>query len=149
MKWYVYSLRKYAVFKGRASRREHWTFELTNSVITLALFVAVVMVARVGYQYFVSLPFLYIAAMTVPSLASLVRRLHDTNRSGWWFFVSLVPVVGPLILFSMTVTRSDPDKIDLARIPISSRRRRRQLAQKWDTWHRRSTSGIFGSDFSD
>jgi uncharacterized membrane protein YhaH (DUF805 family) len=108
VKWYVYSLRKYAVFKGRASRREHWTFELTNSVITLALFVAVVMVASVGYQYFVSLPFIYIAATTVPSLASLVRRLHDTNRSGWWFFVSLVPVVGPLILFSMTVTRSDP-----------------------------------------
>ena len=96
------------MFEGRASRQEHWTFELTNSAITLALFVAVVMLARVGYQYFVSLLFLYIAATTVPSLASLVRRLHDTNHSGWWFFISLVPVVGPLILFSMTVTRSDP-----------------------------------------
>ena len=108
MKWYVYSLRKYAVFRGRASRREHWTFELTNAAIELALFVAVVMLARTGYQYFVRALFLYIAATIVPSSASLVRRLHDTNRSGWWFFISLVPVVGPLILFSMTVTRSDP-----------------------------------------
>jgi uncharacterized membrane protein YhaH (DUF805 family) len=66
------------------------------------------MLARVGYQYFVSLLFLYIVATTVPSLASLVRRLHDINRSGWWFFIGLVPVIGPLILFSMTVTRSDP-----------------------------------------
>jgi uncharacterized membrane protein YhaH (DUF805 family) len=108
VKWYVYSLRKYAVFKGRASRREHWTFELTNAGIELALFVAVVMLARVGYQYFVDLLFLYIAATTVPSLASLVRRLHDTNHSGWWFFISAVPLIGPLILFSMTVTKSDP-----------------------------------------
>ena len=108
MKWYVYSLRKYAVFRGRASRREHWTFELTNAAIELALFVAVVLLARAGYQYFVRVLFLYIAATMVPSFASLVRRLHDTNRSGWWFFISLVPVVGPLILFSMTVTRSDP-----------------------------------------
>jgi len=108
VKWYVYSLRKYAVFKGRASRREHWTFELTNVAIELTLFVAVVMLARVGFEYLVDLLYLYIAATTVPSLASLVRRLHDTNHSGWWFFISLVPLVGPLILFSMTVTRSDP-----------------------------------------
>jgi uncharacterized membrane protein YhaH (DUF805 family) len=108
MKWYFHALRKYAVFEGRASRREYWIFELMNSAVALALFVAVVMLAKAGYPYFVSLPFIYIAATAIPSLASLVRRLHDTNRSGWWFFITIVPVVGPLILFSMTVTRSAP-----------------------------------------
>ena len=56
MKWYLYSLRKYAVFEGRASRREHWTFELMNFAITLALFVAA---TRVGNQYFAE-PAIYI-----------------------------------------------------------------------------------------
>lgn len=108
MKWYLQSLRKYAVFKGRARRREYWIFELMNVAITLALFVLAVMLGKAGYPYFLSLPFLYMAATTIPSLASLVRRLHDTNRSGWWFFISMVPVVGGLILFAMIVTDSDP-----------------------------------------
>ena len=108
MKWYLHALRNYAVFKGRASRREYWTFELINSAISLALFVLAVLAGQAGYPYFLSLPFLYIAATIIPSLASLIRRLHDTNRSGWWFFGSMIPVVGPFILFAMTVTDGNP-----------------------------------------
>ena len=108
MKWYLQALRKYAVFEGRARRREYWTFELMNSAIVLALFVMAVMLGKAGYPYFLSLPFLYAIATTIPSLASTVRRLHDTNRSGWWLFISAVPAVGPLILFVMTVRDSDP-----------------------------------------
>ena len=108
MKWYLHALRKYAVFEGRARRREYWIFELMNSAIALALFVLAVALGKAGFPYFLSLPFLYIAATTIPSLASLVRRLHDTNRSGWWFFISMIPLVGPLILFAMTVTDSNP-----------------------------------------
>jgi uncharacterized membrane protein YhaH (DUF805 family) len=101
MKWYLHALRNYAVFKGRARRREYWTFELINSAIALALFVLAVLAGRAGYPYFLSLPFLYIAATIIPSLA-------DTNRSGSWFFASMIPVVGPFILFAMTVTDSNP-----------------------------------------
>lgn len=108
MKWYLEALRKYAVFKGRARRREYWIFELMNSAIALALFVLAVQLGKAGYPYFLSLPFLYIAATMIPSLSSLIRRLHDTGRSGWWFWISLIPVVGPLILFAMTVTDSNP-----------------------------------------
>ena len=108
MKWYLHALRKYAVFKGRARRREYWIFELMNSAIALALFVLAVQLGKVGYPYFLSLPFLYIAATTIPSLSSSIRRLHDTNRSGWWLLISMVPGVGPLILFAMTVTDSEP-----------------------------------------
>lgn len=108
MKWYFHALRKYAVFKGRARRREYWIFELMNTVIALALFVLAVAVGKAGAPYFLSLPFLYIAAMAIPSLAGLIRRLHDTNRSGWWVLISMVPLVGPLILLAMTLTDSDP-----------------------------------------
>ena len=108
MKWYLHALRNYAVFRGRARRREYWIFELMNFAIALALFVLAVTLGKAGYPYFLSLPFIYIAATMIPSLASLIRRLHDTNRSGWWFFISMIPLVGPLILFAMTVTDSDP-----------------------------------------
>ncbi len=108
MKWYLHALRKYAVFKGRARRREYWIFELMNSAIALALFVLAVKLGKAGYPYFLSLPFLYIVATMIPSLSSLIRRLHDTNRSGWWLLISMLPVVGPLILFGITVTNSDP-----------------------------------------
>jgi uncharacterized membrane protein YhaH (DUF805 family) len=108
MKWYLHALRNYAVFKGRARRREYWIFELMNSAIALALFILAVMLGKAGYPYFLSLPFLYILAMTIPSLSSLIRRLHDTNHSGWWLLISVLPVVGPFILLAATVTDSDP-----------------------------------------
>jgi uncharacterized membrane protein YhaH (DUF805 family) len=89
MKSYLHALRKYAVFRGRARRREYWIFELVNSAIALALFVLAVQLGKAGYPYFLSLPFLYIVATTIPSLSSLIRRLHDTGRSSWWFWISL------------------------------------------------------------
>jgi uncharacterized membrane protein YhaH (DUF805 family) len=95
------------VFKGRARRREYWIFELMNSAITLALFVLAVMLGKAGYPYFLGLPVLYVVATMIPSLSSLVRRLHDTNHSGWWLFISVLPVVGPLILLGTAVTDSD------------------------------------------
>jgi uncharacterized membrane protein YhaH (DUF805 family) len=108
VKWYLHAFRKYAVFKGRARRREYWIFELMNSAIALALFVLAVMLGKAGYPYFLGLPVLYIVATMIPSLSSLVRRLHDTNRSGWWLLIGMLPAVGPVILLGITVTDSDP-----------------------------------------
>jgi uncharacterized membrane protein YhaH (DUF805 family) len=108
MKWYLHALRNYAVFKGRARRREYWIFELMNAAIALALFVLAVELGKVGYPYFLSLPFLYIVATTIPSLSSLIRRLHDTGRSGWWFWINLIPLFGPISLLIFTVEDSQP-----------------------------------------
>lgn len=108
MEWYLQALRNYAVFKGRARRREYWIFELGTSAIVLALFLLAVALGKAGYPYFLSLPFLYAAATTIPSFSSLIRRLHDTNHSGWWFFISTIPVVGAVILLRLLLTDSDP-----------------------------------------
>jgi uncharacterized membrane protein YhaH (DUF805 family) len=108
MKWYLHALRNYAVFKGRARRREYWIFELMNAVITLALFVLAVTLGKAGDPYFLSLPFLYIAATAIPSLSSLIRRLHDTGRSGWWFWIGLIPLFGPVSMLIFTVENSQP-----------------------------------------
>jgi uncharacterized membrane protein YhaH (DUF805 family) len=108
MKWYLHALRKYAVFEGRARRREHWIFELTNSVIALVLFVLAITLGKVGYPYFLSLPFLYIFATVIPSISSLIRRLHDTGRSGWWFWIGLIPLFGPISMLIFTLEDSQP-----------------------------------------
>ena|SRR6266498_3581511 len=51
---------------------------------------------------------LYSLAVVVPGLAVTIRRLHDTNHSGWWVLINLVPLVGWIWLLIFLVTDSDP-----------------------------------------
>lgn len=76
MDWYLEVLKKYAVFEGRARRKEFWMFNLFNLIIG---FGAGVISAFIQIDSLVSL---YLLAMIIPNLAVSVRRLHDTNRSG-------------------------------------------------------------------
>ena len=100
MKWYLTVLRKYAVFAGRARRREYWMFVLISAVVVLVLgFVNGVMGADVP-----ALPLYYTLAVVLPGLAVTVRRLHDTDRSGWWLLSLLVPIVGAIVFLVFMVT---------------------------------------------
>lgn len=93
MDWYLKVVKNYAVFQGRAQRKEYWMFVLINFIFTLILSVI---------ENAIGLPFvlttIYSLAILLPSLAVTVRRLHDTGRSGWWILISLVPFVGSIIL---------------------------------------------------
>ncbi len=51
---------------------------------------------------------IFVLAMIIPALAVTVRRLHDTDRSGWWILISLVPVIGSIWLFVLLVIDSTP-----------------------------------------
>ena len=90
--WAKRPVEKYATFTGRASRPEYWWY-------TLALIVAYVVIgvveSMVGLNQMAGpyglLSLLLMLATLVPSLAVSVRRLHDTNRSGWWLLIALVP----------------------------------------------------------
>lgn len=89
MTWYFEVLRKYAVFSGRARRKEYWMFFLVNVIgaIVLALVQGVSGVD-------LSIPFvIYELAIVVPSIAVAVRRMHDTGHSGWWALVPIVSLV--------------------------------------------------------
>jgi uncharacterized membrane protein YhaH (DUF805 family) len=83
-------------------------FELINSLIVFALFGIAVVAGKAGFGYLLGLPLVYALATTIPSFAKLVRRLHDTNHSGWWFLVGVIPVVGSLFLLALTMRDSDP-----------------------------------------
>ncbi len=90
---------KYADFSGRARRAEYWWFTL---VYIIAAIVVLVIDLAVGASFILYL--LFIAATFIPGLAMVVRRLHDTNRSGWWYLVTFVPLVGSFILLYFLVT---------------------------------------------
>ena len=86
-------LAKYVDFKGRARRSEYWYFELFS---LLAGLVAVLIdLAILGHGIIEPLLSL---ALFLPSIAVTARRLHDTDRSGWWMLISFIPLIGIIVL---------------------------------------------------
>lgn len=109
MNWYLEVLKKYAVFNGRARRSEYWYFMLFSSIIGIVL--AVIDGVTGSYSPEVGLGLLggiYTLAVFIPSLAVLVRRLHDTQRSGWWLLIVLIPLIGAIVLLVFMVQDSKP-----------------------------------------
>ena len=108
---------KYAVFKGRASRSEYWYFALFANVSPyIFIFASGFVEGFLNYSdfsYTVSRLFSLLAiviffASVIPSLACAVRRLHDTGRSGGAIFLSLIPIVGPIILIIWMSSAGEP-----------------------------------------
>jgi uncharacterized membrane protein YhaH (DUF805 family) len=108
MNWYLKALKKYAVFNGRARRKEYWMFFLFNIIIGffLGLIEGVAGIAPEGDPSVVGA--LFMLAVLLPTLAVGVRRLHDTDRSGWWMLLALVPIIGAIVLFGFTIQDSQP-----------------------------------------
>ena len=104
MSWYFEALKKYAEFSGRARRKEYWMFWFCSAIIIAALLVVDVLAGTA-----VVITGIYSLAVCIPSIAVTVRRLHDTNRSGWWYFISFVPLVGGIVLLVFTVQDSHPN----------------------------------------
>ena len=106
MNWYMEVLKKYAVFSGRARRTEYWMFVLFNFIISMAIgFIGRLLGAE---HLMLGLSVVYSLVILLPGLAVLVRRLHDTGKSGGWFFICLVPLAGPIILLVFLASDSTP-----------------------------------------
>ena len=109
MNWYIAAIKKYAVFSGRARRKEYWYFVLINILISIGLSlidgIFGTVNAETGYGLMGSI---YSLAILIPSLAVLVRRLHDTSRSAWWVLIGLIPVIGWIVLLVFAVQDSYP-----------------------------------------
>ena len=115
MKWFIKCFKQYADFKGRARRKEYWMFYLLMSVfVCVFMFVPLIIGALLGLnldkvamvtQLVLFFPCLLVA---VPILAVTVRRLHDVGKSGWMWFIQLIPLIGPIWLFVLIVTDSQP-----------------------------------------
>lgn len=94
MSWYLGVWKKYAVFSGRARRMEYWYFYLFNMI---AGFVLAFMDGMLGLSNSDTgngpLYSLYALAVVIPSIAVGVRRMHDTDHSGWWIIVPIVNLI--------------------------------------------------------
>lgn len=98
MNWYLEVLKKYAVFSGRARRKEYWMFFLFNLIIALVLGFIEGLAGGPGV-----IGSLYSLAVLIPGIAVSVRRLHDTDRSGWWLLIAFVPLIGFIVLLLFMV----------------------------------------------
>lgn len=109
MNWYIEVLKKYAVFNGRARRKEYWYFILFHMIISLVVGVIDGLTGSFSGEVGVGLlGAIYALALLIPSIAVIVRRLHDTDRSGWWILISLIPLIGTIVLIVFLVLDSTP-----------------------------------------
>ena len=95
-------MKKYFVFEGRASRSEYWWFQL---IVSPSYFISTVFENDIAYI------FLGITLFTlIPAISAGVRRLHDTNRSGFFLLISFIPFIGGLILLFFLIPEGTKGK---------------------------------------
>jgi uncharacterized membrane protein YhaH (DUF805 family) len=93
---------KYAMFSGRSSRSAYWWWTLLYVLIVIG---ASIIDAAIKTPVVIGLIWL---AFIIPNLAVLVRRLHDTDHSGWWVLIGFIPLVGAIVLIVFACTDSGP-----------------------------------------
>lgn len=109
MNWYLHVLKNYATFSGRARRKEYWMFFLISALISIVLTLLDILLGTYSVEYEAGLfSGLYSLLILIPSIAVVVRRLHDTDRSGWWILISLIPLIGVIVLFVFMCLDSQP-----------------------------------------
>ncbi|PKM29548.1 MAG: DUF805 domain-containing protein [Gammaproteobacteria bacterium HGW-Gammaproteobacteria-11] len=93
----------YADFTGRATRTQYWMYTLFYILIYIGLGVI---------DYIIGmnlLTALFALALLIPSIAIAARRLHDTNRSGWWQLIAIIPLIGAIVLIVFLVSDTQPE----------------------------------------
>ena len=111
--WANYAEAMKMFFAGRARRSEYWFVQLFLVLTNLAAAGIDLALMNGDVDRFIAnggggiVGLIWILLTIVPALAVLVRRLHDTNRSGWWALIGLVPIVGTIIVLVFTLLDSD------------------------------------------
>lgn len=114
MSWFLKCLtQKYATFSGRATRTEYWMFQLFSFICAFVLLFLMLIFSNGGQDTAMSMIFFMLFVifgfgLIVPSLAVAVRRLHDSDKSGWFFFVCLIPFVGGIVFLILMCLSSTP-----------------------------------------
>jgi uncharacterized membrane protein YhaH (DUF805 family) len=120
MNAYVAAMRRYVTFAGRSSRQEFWMFTLIVVVLTLAAFAIDMVLGTAGEGGPGIVYAIVVLANFLPSLAAAIRRFHDTDRSGWWYLILFVPLVGWIIflVFLCKPSTPGPNRFGAAPLPI-------------------------------
>ena len=120
------SLSQYMTFRGRAARSEFWFFNLFSSICSV---VAIIIDNILGIQFknidslsgglYGYIYLLVALGLFIPSLSVSVRRLHDTNRSGWWYWILLIPLIGVILLLVWLCSKGTSGDNDYGSDPLS------------------------------
>ena len=110
--------KKFSDFKGRARRKEYWMYSLFQGVIGFSLYlISFIFFTNIlnysnekGLYSSLLLFVIFLMLHFIPNIAITVRRLHDTGKSGWWYLLSLIPYIGPFILFILLVLDSSEEE---------------------------------------
>ena len=109
MNWYLGVLKKYAVFDGRARRKEYWFFFLFTIIVSVILAIIDNLTGTYNSKVGIGLlGVLYALGTLLPGIGVTIRRLHDTGRTGWWILIAFVPIVGGIILLIFMVLDGNP-----------------------------------------
>ena len=107
MKWYLHCIKNYTNFSGRARRKEYWMFVLFNILIVITLaFLSDFINELTHSESSYLIVGIYMLFIIIPYLAVAVRRLHDINKSGFYWFVRVIPLIGPIWLLVLLVEDS-------------------------------------------
>jgi uncharacterized membrane protein YhaH (DUF805 family) len=107
--WYLEALKKYAVFSGRSRRMEYWYFVLFNIIVGVVLALIDMLIGTFSAVSNIGLlSGIYSLAVLIPTLAVMVRRLHDIDRTGWWILINLIPLIGAIVLLVFALTPGTP-----------------------------------------
>jgi uncharacterized membrane protein YhaH (DUF805 family) len=109
MNYYLHVLKNYTNFSGRARRKEYWMFFLFNMIFAIVAMVLDNILNTKFTMNGIALPYgwvylIYGLAVMLPGLAVAVRRLHDIGKSGWMFFIVLIPIAGGIWLLVLVCT---------------------------------------------
>jgi uncharacterized membrane protein YhaH (DUF805 family) len=107
MEMMIAPLKKYADFQGRARRAEYWMFVLFQ-LLAVAILGLILSGGKTDSATATGLMALVTLGLLLPSIAVTVRRLHDTNRTGWWILINFLPLIGGLWLLVLTVLDGTP-----------------------------------------
>lgn len=108
MDYFLQALKNYAVFSGRARRKEYWMFMLFQMLFAFVAILADHLLGTDMNGGGGAIYLLYTLALFIPGLAVAVRRLHDVDKSGWFLLIVLVPLVGMVWLLVLDCTEGKP-----------------------------------------
>lgn len=102
------ALTKYAEFTGRSCRKEYWLFILMTIIVSMVLAVIDITIDTFDHEIGMGiLSGIFIVIILIPYFAVSVRRLHDTDRTGWWMLATVIPIIGLIVLVFMCLKGTD------------------------------------------
>ena len=112
MEWYLKAFKQYATFDGRAQRAEYWYFMLFYFLGYIIVSVVDSIIGTFSAEAGMGLlGAIFMLVHFLPSIGVSIRRLHDIGKSGWWYLLILIPLLGPIVLLVFFVLDSREDNI--------------------------------------